>query len=329
MSSALWKQSVPAESLRLYFAAEAALQRAPDTHVKSLADAFRQKLNSGYAAAEEAAEAAEALRTACVASGLALVEVEGASKGSYDEGAAQQVVPGLWLGPLAPTENGAWVAEHKITHILDATGGWRRRVSALENSWVRAPPPLQGVQYLVLDAEDRAEYNIAASFAQSNAFIGEVLRRRGGGGGGGGGGVLVAVTITPVCLADLDELPASCDQKLELPHRLGDAHVLPRPLGRPWAARARGRKGREHASDGGLECSLRIASAQHAKAQLAHRGRQPQHRSTPLQAGEAARWCRVDASGEAASAVLLQQLQLLPCPPLDLRRLRAHIADLL
>ena len=97
-----------------------------------------------------------------------------------------------------------------------------------------------------------------------------------GGGGGGGGSVLVAVTIAPVRPPDLDELPASCDQKLELSHRLGYAHVVPRPLGRPWAARARGRKGREHASDGGLESSLRIASAQHAKAQLAHRGRQPQ-----------------------------------------------------
>ena len=67
---------------------------------------------------------------------------------------AQEVVPGLWIAPVFPVETRAWnpnpnpnpnpaptpdqvetrawLEAARVTHVVDATGGWRRVASALD-----------------------------------------------------------------------------------------------------------------------------------------------------------------------------------------------------
>ena len=85
-------------------------------------------------------------------------------------------MPGLWVGPLAPAEQRQWLEACKITHVVDATGGWRRKVSALVSGWEQKDSPFaELVSYLVLDAEDKPGFAIEPLFARANDFIAGAL----------------------------------------------------------------------------------------------------------------------------------------------------------
>lgn len=100
---------------------------------------------------------------------------------TYNEQDAQQVIPGLWVGPLGPADSVEWLHSHGITHVLDATGGWRRRVSALESGWEKVTPTAvsAGLHCLVIEAEDRTSFDLARHFGRAVEFVGEALRRPG------------------------------------------------------------------------------------------------------------------------------------------------------
>ena len=165
-----WRQSVRSEHLRLYVAADAC--KATAAALASL----RLALGTSSAPA-----AAEALLAALDEDGTQRSRVETlaaacARTAAYNELTAQQVVPGLWVGPLGPAESEAWLSQNRITHVLDGTGGWRRRVSALENGWAYEPSPSSGTrEYLQLAMEDRADFDIAPFLAPAVAFIRRAL----------------------------------------------------------------------------------------------------------------------------------------------------------
>ena len=175
----MWRAAVSSEHIRLYFAAAALARRASGLEA-SLA-ALRAALGT-----PAAADAVAALTAACKASGCD--EELGrltAAREPFDEHTAQLIVPGLYLGPLMAAESDAWLELHGVTAVLDTTGGWRRKSSALDGqSWVREPPPPPGRrQHLQLPAEDRADFNIEPLLRRGVDFIREAI--------GAGGCVLV------------------------------------------------------------------------------------------------------------------------------------------
>lgn len=177
----MWRVAASSRHLRLYFAAHAALSHAsPEARreLEALLLQFRHAIPS-----PSATPAALALEHSLDRHQLR-EKVEGWVKAcehdarEFNEQAAQQLIPNLWISPLGPAESLEWLRAHGITHVIDATGGWRRRVSALENAWERVSSPMHaesGVQYLVVDAEDRPSFEIATFFEQTNAYIQEAL----------------------------------------------------------------------------------------------------------------------------------------------------------
>lgn len=155
----MWRHSVKAEDLRLYFAGLRLSSEEGNSALVTPLAALRSCLMAPTFSAEATAEAATAVLSASDASGVrARVDSLAAAcarTGAYDEQSAQQVIPGLWVGPLAPAESRDFLQKHRISRVLDATGGWRRRVSALVNTWVREPPPFADVETFQLAAEDR------------------------------------------------------------------------------------------------------------------------------------------------------------------------------
>lgn len=173
----MWKVAAKAEHIRLYFSVSAVLRRnsAEDrSAMQASVESFRSAIGS-----TDASKASEVLLQACDQHGLReeverLADACSNNLRSFNEQDAQQVIPGLWVGPLGPAESVDWIRAHAITHIIDTTGGWRRRVSALENSWERQslpPHASSGIQYLVVDAEDRPTFDISQLFEQTNQFI--------------------------------------------------------------------------------------------------------------------------------------------------------------
>ncbi|KAL3907898.1 MAG: hypothetical protein SGPRY_010007 [Prymnesium sp.] len=177
----MWRVAASSRHLRLYFAAHAALSHASPEARRELEDLllqFRHAIPS-----PSATPAALALEHSLDQHQLR-EKVEGWVKAcehdarEFNEQAAQQLIPNLWISPLGPAESLEWLRAHGITHVIDATGGWRRRVSALENAWERVTSPMHaesGVQYRVVDAEDRPSFEIATFFEQTNAYIQEAL----------------------------------------------------------------------------------------------------------------------------------------------------------
>ena len=172
----MWRHAVKSEHVRLYFAAESVLlhDHQPQSS-KPLSD-LRGAL--GTAAAPAAAENLLATAENCKPGLRARVEALAAAcmRTGFDEMTAQQVVPRLWVGPLGPSESRAFLMEHSITHVLDATGGWRRRVSALENTWVQRPHPFADeLQCLQLAAEDRPDFDLEPLLKPAIDFISSAL----------------------------------------------------------------------------------------------------------------------------------------------------------
>ena len=170
----MWRQAVRSEHLRLYFAAEAVSRDAPDA-LRAPLTRFREALGS-----PAAASTAEALRAEVSAEVSARMEALAAAcaRVGFNEQEAQQVVPGLWVGPLGPSESRIFLSSHGITHVLDATGGIRRKVSALENTWVQKPPPFEeeaALTYLQLAAEDRPDFNLEPLLRRAIDFIASAL----------------------------------------------------------------------------------------------------------------------------------------------------------
>lgn len=180
----MWKVAAQGPHLRLFFATQAVAVHSAEAARLAL-EAPTQLLRQTIGTSE-AAEAAEALLAALESLGLREAVQRAASAferhgRDFNEQDAQQVVPGLWIGPLGPAESAEWLRTHGVSHVVDMTGGWRRRVSALENAWERltAPPHAEsGVVSLVLDAEDRPTFEISPLFAQTNQFIREALHSR-------------------------------------------------------------------------------------------------------------------------------------------------------
>jgi hypothetical protein len=139
----MWRTSVSAEHVRLFFAIDAALRPArSDAHAQVRARlAELRAAMDGTPGASSAAAAS--LTEACAEAGV--VPTPLASPGQSQESrpneqGAQEVVPGLWIAPVFPVETRSWLEATGVTHVVDATGGWRRVVSALENSWERKRP---------------------------------------------------------------------------------------------------------------------------------------------------------------------------------------------
>ena len=180
---AMWRTSVSAEHVRLFFAVDAALRHArSDEHapVRARLAELRTAMDGTPGAS---IAAAAALKEACTEAGVVptpLASLPGQSPSRPNEQDAQEVVPGLWLAPVFPVETRSWLESARITHVVDATGGWRRVVSALENSWERKRPCFPELaEYLVLDAEDKPSFPLDDFFARSTAFIEEALRAPG------------------------------------------------------------------------------------------------------------------------------------------------------
>ena len=179
----MWRSSVNAEHVQLFFAVDAAIRHVgTDGHAQ-----IRSKLAELRTAIggtpKTATTAAAQLIEACAEVGLvptARVSLPGQSR--TDEQGAQEVVPGLWIGPLHPAETRSWFEAAKVTHVVDATGGWRRVASALESGWERREPCFAdgGASYLVLDAKDEPGFPLDGMFARSTAFIEAALARPGG-----------------------------------------------------------------------------------------------------------------------------------------------------
>ena len=159
----MWRHSVRSEDLRLFFAAHRAGLRV---------DTFRAALGSDAAEHE-----GSALLSNCdPATAKRVREMASCGDVRYDEASAQQIIPGLWIGPLMPAESKVWLDSRGITHVLDATGGWRRRVSALENAWVRVAPPVQeGREWLQVAMEDRSDFDPTPHIAGAVEFIRRAL----------------------------------------------------------------------------------------------------------------------------------------------------------
>ena len=140
----------------------------------------RRLRDSASAGSPAAASTAEALRAEVSAEVSARMEALAAAcaRVGFNEQEAQQVVPGLWVGPLGPSESRIFLSSHGITHVLDATGGIRRKVSALENTWVQKPPPFEeeaALTYLQLAAEDRPDFNLEPLLRRAIDFIASAL----------------------------------------------------------------------------------------------------------------------------------------------------------
>ena len=178
----MWRTSVSAEHVRLFFAVDAALRHASDEHapVRARLAELRAAMDGTPGAS---IAAAAALKEACTEAGVVptpLASLPGQSPSRPNEQDAQEVVPGLWLAPVFPVETRSWLESARITHVVDATGGWRRVVSALENSWERKRPCFPELaEYLVLDAEDKPSFPLDDFFERSTAFIEEALRAPG------------------------------------------------------------------------------------------------------------------------------------------------------
>ena len=164
----LWRHAVRTEHIRLYFAALDC--GAPPAAAAALKAAL---------GTDAAPTAAAELLSACNESMRCCIETAAAATArgaEYDENTAQQVVPRVWLGPLAPAESKDWLMAKGITHVLDATGGWRRRVSALGSGWAHEPPPASDEHvHLQLAAEDRADFDISPLLPRAVAFIRRAL----------------------------------------------------------------------------------------------------------------------------------------------------------
>lgn len=74
--------------------------------------------------------------------------------------AADEVVPGLYIGNLSGAQDGALLRKHRITHIVDVSN-------------VAYPPPDLSLRYLRLPIPDVAEFDIRQIFGRTNAFIRE------------------------------------------------------------------------------------------------------------------------------------------------------------
>lgn len=170
----MWRVAVRSEQLRLYFAADAAAARNANPELLAATRTLRAALGTDGAAA-----AAAALLDAC---GGLRAQIEAAADACarskrYNENTAQQIIPGLWVGPLAPAESPAWLEGAAVTHVVDATGGWRRRVTAVENTWTQPPPPEDGRARLQLPAEDRVDFDITPHLQPAIEFVRGALRR--------------------------------------------------------------------------------------------------------------------------------------------------------
>ena len=157
MGAPLWSASISTGDLRVFLACD---KRRATPALLQQAEAYRGLLVERASPAAVAA-AATALRAAYVAEHPeSLRWLDAPQPREFDEGDAQEVLPGLFLGPLAPADSRDWLTRRGITHVLDATGGMRRQfnqgVLGLESCWVRTPPPFpELVAYCVIDAEDR------------------------------------------------------------------------------------------------------------------------------------------------------------------------------
>ena len=154
----MWRTSVSAEHVQLFFAIDAALRPTrSDAHagVRARLAELRAAMD-GTPGASSAAAAT--LTEACAEAGVVptpLASLPGQSSGRSqsrpNEQGAQEVVPGLWIAPVFPVETRSWLEAAHVTHVVDATGGWRRVVSALESSWERKRPCFPELaEYLVL-----------------------------------------------------------------------------------------------------------------------------------------------------------------------------------
>jgi len=174
----MWRTSVSEEHVRLFFAIDDALRAARSdehTQVRVQLAELRAAMDGGPGASSAAAAK---LIEACAEAGVAptpLASPPGQSR--PNEQGAQEVVPGLWIAPVFPVETRSWLEAARVTHVVDATGGWRRVVSALENTWERRQPCFPELaEYLVLDAEDKPGFPLDEFFERSNAFIEAALR---------------------------------------------------------------------------------------------------------------------------------------------------------
>ena len=174
----MWRTSVSEEHVRLFFAIDDALRAARSdehTQVRTQLAELRAAMDGGPGASSAAAAK---LIEACAEAGVAptpLASPPGQSR--PNEQGAQEVVPGLWIAPVFPVETRSWLEAARVTHVVDATGGWRRVVSALENTWERRQPCFPELaEYLVLDAEDKPGFPLDEFFERSNAFIEAALR---------------------------------------------------------------------------------------------------------------------------------------------------------
>ena len=106
----MWRTSVSAEHVRLFFAVDAALRHASsDEHAPVLVRlAELRSAMDGTPGASIAAAAA--LKEACTEAGVVptpLASLPGQSPSRPNEQGAQEVVPGLWLAPVFPVERGS------------------------------------------------------------------------------------------------------------------------------------------------------------------------------------------------------------------------------
>uniref|UniRef100_A0A0G4I291 Uncharacterized protein n=1 Tax=Chromera velia CCMP2878 TaxID=1169474 RepID=A0A0G4I291_9ALVE len=78
---------------------------------------------------------------------------------ALDGKVAQEVFPGVFLGPYDPAVDEAWIRSNKITHVVSAGRGVR-------------PPPLPGIQHVYIDILD----TITASFVPYFVPVTEFMR---------------------------------------------------------------------------------------------------------------------------------------------------------
>ena len=105
MEAQLWSSSIPAGALRLLLAGPSHL---PERR------AYRASLVRRGTSAEARESAAATLRAALAAAGhaRALAWADNPPAGACDDGDAQEVLPGVFVGPLAPAESREWQRRH-------------------------------------------------------------------------------------------------------------------------------------------------------------------------------------------------------------------------